>query len=60
MKAELDRVASHKKLEALDIARYQLPEPESSNSPDEWKKSLKNAKAQLEHQFIRYAFKSTY
>ena len=57
LNAELDRVSSHKPLEVLDVARYQLPEPDPSNSSEEeWKSSLQNAKAQLEHQILRHVF----
>ncbi|KDN49408.1 hypothetical protein RSAG8_02110, partial [Rhizoctonia solani AG-8 WAC10335] len=48
--AELERVERGEPLPPLDTTRHQLPAPEDQATEDEWKKSLQNAKAQLEHQ----------
>ncbi|KAF9243885.1 breast carcinoma amplified sequence 2 [Melanogaster broomeanus] len=52
--AELARVEGHQPLQPLDTLRYQLPAPMSSPGTDEeWRESLRNAHAQLEHQRLR-------
>ena len=52
---ELKRVESHKPFPPIDNLRFQLPAPSKKPASDEeWKEALKNAKAQLEHQRIRY------
>ncbi|KAJ3994026.1 Pre-mRNA-splicing factor SPF27 [Lentinula boryana] len=52
--AELERIESHKPFPPLDTTRYQLPPPTSVPATDEeWKASLDNARAQLEHQRLR-------
>ncbi|CAE6459955.1 unnamed protein product [Rhizoctonia solani] len=50
--AELERVERGEPLPPLDTTRHQLPAPEdqANATEEEWKKSLENAKAQLEHQ----------
>jgi multidrug efflux pump subunit AcrA (membrane-fusion protein) len=54
--AELERVERGEPLPQLDTTRHQLPAPEdqANATEEEWKKSLQNAKAQLEHQRRRY------
>jgi pre-mRNA-splicing factor SPF27 len=55
LKAELERVKRKEPMKPLDSARYLLLDPESlmKHDPSEWKKSLNNAQAQLEHQSTR-------
>ncbi|KAF9056632.1 Pre-mRNA-splicing factor SPF27 [Panaeolus papilionaceus] len=54
LQAEMKRVAAGQSLPPLDKTRYTLPEPTSTPStPEEWKSSLDNAYAQLQHQKIR-------
>jgi pre-mRNA-splicing factor SPF27 len=53
LQAELKRVEDHEPLPPLDSSRYQLPAP-IDVTDEEWQKALDNAKAQLEHQRIRY------
>ena len=49
------RVESHQPIPPLDTTRYQLPAPQEDVSTEQvWEKAIKNAKAQLEHQRIRY------
>lgn len=50
--AELERVERGEPLPPLDTTRHQLPAPEdqANATEEEWKASLQNAKAQLEHQ----------
>ncbi|KAB5593033.1 Pre-mRNA-splicing factor [Ceratobasidium theobromae] len=50
--AELERVERGEPLPPLDTTRHQLPAPEDQTNAteEEWKQSLQNAKAQLEHQ----------
>lgn len=49
------RIESHQPFPQLDTLRYQLPGPASSpGTPEEWENALKNARAQLEHQRLRY------
>jgi pre-mRNA-splicing factor SPF27 len=56
LQAELKRVEAGESLPPLDTIRYQLPAPATSEPTDEdWKSSLGNAQAQLEHQRLRYA-----
>lgn len=52
MAAELERVERGEPLPPLDTTRHQLPAPEdqANATEEEWKTSLQNAKAQLEHQ----------
>lgn len=41
----------------LDTIRHQVPAPISSPATvEDWQAALNNAKAQLEHQRIRYAY----
>ncbi|KAF5368326.1 hypothetical protein D9758_002341 [Tetrapyrgos nigripes] len=54
LQAELERVESHQPFPPIDTIRFQLPSPTSAPGTDEeWQASLKNARAQLEHQKIR-------
>ncbi|PFH49227.1 hypothetical protein AMATHDRAFT_179186 [Amanita thiersii Skay4041] len=54
LRAELERIEAHQPLPLLDTIRYQLPAPTSTPATDEeWRASLNNARAQLEHQKIR-------
>ena len=45
---EMDRVASGRKLNALDMKRYELPEPSTAqkNDMDEWQKCVGDGKSQ--------------
>lgn len=52
--AELSRVESHQPIPPLDTARYQLLAPQDVSTEEVWENAVKNAKAQLEHQRIRY------
>ncbi|KAF8922293.1 Pre-mRNA-splicing factor SPF27 [Mucidula mucida] len=53
LKAELERIESHKPFPSIDTQRYQLPAPSLPGTDEEWQASLKNARAQLEHQRLR-------
>ena len=52
MQSELERVSRKEALQALDLARYALHPPSTSeaNDPLAWQKALENAQAQLQHQ----------
>jgi pre-mRNA-splicing factor SPF27 len=53
--AELKRVENHEALNAIDSTRYQVPAPLSSDaSIEDWEKAVQNARAQMEHQGLRY------
>ncbi|KAI0735432.1 breast carcinoma amplified sequence 2 [Earliella scabrosa] len=54
LQAELDRITNHRLLPPLDTTRYQLPAPSAPENEEEWQESLKNARAQLEHQKTRH------
>ncbi|THV07578.1 breast carcinoma amplified sequence 2 [Dendrothele bispora CBS 962.96] len=54
LQSELERVESHQPFPPIDTIRFQLPPPTSAPGTDEeWKASLDNARAQLEHQRMR-------
>lgn len=54
--AELERIESQEKLNAIDTKRFQLLPPDNPNATvEEWQAALKNARAQLEHQRLRTA-----
>ncbi|KIM19950.1 hypothetical protein M408DRAFT_168525 [Serendipita vermifera MAFF 305830] len=54
--AELERVESLGRLNAIDTKRFQLPPPSNPEATvQEWEDALKNAHAQLEHQRLRSA-----
>ncbi|KAF9036488.1 breast carcinoma amplified sequence 2 [Hymenopellis radicata] len=53
LKAELERIESHKPFPSIDTHRYHLPAPSLPGTDEEWQASLKNARAQLEHQRLR-------
>ncbi|KAL6056804.1 Pre-mRNA-splicing factor SPF27 [Balamuthia mandrillaris] len=50
LQAEYKRVASGLKMQPLDTQRYQVPKPSDLNDPQQWRKAIANAEAQLEHQ----------
>ena len=52
-------MSSHRLLSPLDTTRYQLPAPTKPENEEEWDAALKNARAQLEHQRLRYAHEGT-
>ena len=52
---ELARVEARKPLNAIDTTRYALPVPSENATEEDWRSALDNARAQLEHQRIRYA-----
>lgn len=55
LKTELERARKNEPLPALDTHRYQLPAPTSTpGSDEEWKAALDNARAQLQHQRLRW------
>lgn len=55
--AEMARVEAQQPLAAIDNLRYQLPSPTSNDATvKDWKASLQNAYAQLEHQHLRYFY----
>ena len=56
LQAELERVSNHRLLPPLDTTRYQLPAPMKPDNEEEWQKALQNARAQLEHQRLRYVY----
>ena len=41
-------------MNAIDTTRFTLPTPGADASEEEWKAAVDNARAQLEHQKIRY------
>ncbi|KAK7463859.1 hypothetical protein VKT23_005794 [Stygiomarasmius scandens] len=54
LQAEIERVETHQPFPPIDSIRFQLPAPTSTpGTDDEWKASLDNARAQLEHQRMR-------
>ena len=51
----MTRIESQQPFPQLDTLRYQLPGPASSpGTIEEWEAALNNARAQLEHQKLRY------
>ena len=54
LQAELERISNHRLLPPLDTTRYQLPAPTKLENEEEWQKALDNARAQLEHQRLRW------
>jgi len=48
---EMKRIASKRKMETLDMTRYEVPQPEEGkkNNIKEWNKCVDNARAQSEH-----------
>ena len=54
LQAEIERVEKHEAFPPLDSIRYQLPAPTAPGTDEEWESALDNAKAQLEHQRLRY------
>lgn len=57
LKAELERARKNEPLPALDTHRYQLPAPTSTpGSDEEWQAALDNARAQLQHQRLRWVY----
>ncbi|CAM9867911.1 unnamed protein product, partial [Phaeothamnion confervicola] len=53
--AEMARLAAGKPMAPMDVARYEVPPPAAGlkNDLQEWRKSVANARAQLEHQSNR-------
>ncbi|TFY61477.1 hypothetical protein EVJ58_g4496 [Rhodofomes roseus] len=54
LEAELARIESHQPLPPLDTTRHQLPGPQNPENEEEWRSALNNARAQLEHQRLRW------
>eukprot|EP00003_Mantamonas_plastica_P023586 TRINITY_DN4271_c0_g1_i2.p1 TRINITY_DN4271_c0_g1~~TRINITY_DN4271_c0_g1_i2.p1 ORF type:complete len:262 (+),score=71.20 TRINITY_DN4271_c0_g1_i2:462-1247(+) len=47
--AEMERVGNNEPMQSVDVSKLALPQPEDEKNVDEWKKSVENSKAQLEH-----------
>ena len=53
---ELERVENHERINAIDSTRFSLPPPPNPETAtvEDWEVALRNARAQLEHQQLRY------
>lgn len=52
---EMERLSKNENMARLDIARYKVEAPSQIKKadPEAWEASVKNAEAQLEHQYLR-------
>ena len=54
----MERLKRGEPMTRVDITRYKVeaPPPSKKNDPEAWNTAVKNAQAQLEHQYLRWVF----
>lgn len=55
LQGEMERVAAQQPMQPMDVSRYEVPQPPKELQRDQssWRRSVNNARAQLEHQRTR-------